>query len=227
MFAAALISEDKIQTRYIAPFGLTALLRRSKPGESVESLWIGGHPGEPGIALFVSALDAEIYRLHSLSINQEWVRNPLEVIGFRYTVEKLEKAWTNLVFGFVANARGELALGPSGCLSLPHYQESFGPLDQSSGPVIFRFSERRFEWMKEQWDLMGEPDHASTIAKMNALGATAAGAVQLKEIAEKALRLVKIAPVGEAAHERTDYATFNPYTSQWRYGPNEARQHLH
>jgi hypothetical protein len=227
MFTVAHIPKDQIQTRYIAPFGLTAMLRPSKPGESVDSLWIGGHQGEPGIVLFVSALDAEIYRLHSLTIGQEWVRNPLEVIGFRYTVETLKKAWTNLVFGFNANTRGELVVGPSGCLLLPHYQECFGPLDQSSGPVVFRFAANRFEWMKERWDLMGEPDHASTIAKVNALGTTAAGSVQLKEIAEKPLRLVKIAPIGEAAHERIDYATFNPDTSQWCYGPNEARQHLH
>ncbi len=227
MFPAALIPKDKLQTRYIAPFGLTALLRPHKPGESVESEWIGGHPGEPGIALFVSALDAEIYRLHSLTNGQEWVRNPLEVIGFKYTVERLGRAWTNLVFGFIANARGELVCGPSGCLSLPHYQESFGPLPEPAKPVIFRFGEHLFETMKERWDLMGEPDHASTIATVNALGATVAGAAQLKEMAEKALGLVKVAPIGEAAHERTDYATFNPQTSQWRYGPTEARQHPH
>ncbi|WP_089162946.1 hypothetical protein [Caballeronia sordidicola] len=229
MFPAALIPEDKLQTRYIAPFGLTALLRPNKPGESVESLWIGGHQGEPGIVLFVSALDAEIYRLHSLTIGQEWVRHPLEVIGFRYTVETLKKAWTNLVFGFNANVRGELSVGPSGCLLVPHYQECFGPLDQSLERVVFRFAANRFEWMKEQRDLMGEPDHASTIAEMNALGVTAKGAVQLKDIAEKALTLTKIAPIGEAAHERIDYSTFNPATSQWRYGPNDARQreHLH
>jgi len=226
MFTVAPIPEDKLQTRYIAPFGLTALLRPSKPGESVDSLWIGGQ-GEAGIVLFVSALDAEIYRLRSLTINREWVRHPLEVIGFRHTVETLGKAWTNLVFGFNANTRGKLVLGPSGCILLPHYQESFGPLDRPSGPAIFRLGERLFETMKERWDLMGEPDRASTIAKVNALGTTAAGSVQLKEIAEKALRLVKIAPIGDAAHERIDYATFNTDTSQWCYGPNEARQHLH
>jgi hypothetical protein len=131
-------------------------------------------------------------------------------LGFDIPLKRLKKRGLTFVFGFNANTRGELAADPSGCLLLPHYQECFGPLDQSLGRVVFRFAENRFEWMKDRWDLMGEPDHASTIAKMNALGATAAGAVQLKEIAEKALYLVKIAPIGEAAHERTDYATFNP-----------------
>jgi hypothetical protein len=98
----------------------------------------------------------------------------------------------------------------------------------SAGSIIgkggFSICREQIEWMKDRWDLMGEPDHASTIAKMNALGATAAGAVQLKEIAEKALYLVKIAPIGEAAHERTDYATFNPQKLQWSYRPNDERQ---
>jgi hypothetical protein len=83
-------------------------------------------------------------------------------------------------------------------------------------------------WNEWSFDLP-RTDHASTIAEMNALGVTAKGAVQLKDIAEKALTLTKIAPIGEAAHERIDYSTFNPATSQWRYGPNDARQreHLH
>ena len=227
MFTVSPVPKSNLQTRYIAPFGLTALLHRGKPGESVESFWIGGGEGEPGIVLFVSALDAEIYRLHALTLGQEWVRHPLEAIGFQYTVETLGKAWTNLVFAFNANARGKLCRGPSGCLLLPHYQECFGPLGQPSAPVTFKFDERTFETMEERWDLMGEPDHASTIAKMNALGTTAAGAARLQGIAEKALDLVTIGPVGEPTHEAIDYATFNPQTSHWSYGPNEARQILH
>src|SRR5579864_4969847 len=99
MFKQPSLSPDKILTRYIAPFGLTALLRPSKAGQPVESLWVGGE-GECGIVLFVSALDAEIYRLHARTIGEEWVRHPLEAIGFQSTVEHLGQAWTHLVFAF-------------------------------------------------------------------------------------------------------------------------------
>jgi hypothetical protein len=41
MFNDSRIPLNEIMTRYIAPFGLTALLRPSKPGQSVDSFWIG------------------------------------------------------------------------------------------------------------------------------------------------------------------------------------------
>jgi hypothetical protein len=76
MFTQPSIPPDKILTRYIASFGLTALLRPGRAGQPVESLWVGGE-GECGIVLFVSALDAEIYRLHARTTGEEWVRHPL------------------------------------------------------------------------------------------------------------------------------------------------------
>lgn len=81
MFNDSRIPLNEIMTRYIAPFGLTALLRPSKPGQSVDSFWIGSQ-GDSGIVLFVSALDAEIYRVHALTVGQEWNRRLLVQIGF-------------------------------------------------------------------------------------------------------------------------------------------------
>jgi hypothetical protein len=80
MFTQPSIPRDKILTRYIAPFGLTALLRPAWAGQPGESLWVDGE-GECGIVLFVAALDAEIYRLYAQTIGEEWVRHPLETIG--------------------------------------------------------------------------------------------------------------------------------------------------
>jgi hypothetical protein len=45
------------------------------------------------------------------------------------------------------------------------------------------------------------------------VSATPAGAVQVKETAEKVSHLVKISAIGETARERNNYATFNPQTS--------------
>jgi hypothetical protein len=84
-----------------------------------------------------------------------------------------------------------------------------------------------FETMIHRWTLMGEPNHAETIAKISALGTTKAGAVQLRELADRALKKARFGPVGEAGHELTDYATFNPNTAMWRFGPNESREILH
>jgi hypothetical protein len=138
-------------------------------------------------------------------------------------LKRLKKRGLTFVSGFNANARGELTVGPSACLLLSHCRECFGPL----GRVVFRFAENRFECMKDQWDLMGEPDHASTIAKMNALGATAAGAVQLKETAEKALHLSRS---HLSAKRRMSESTMQRLTPKHRSGvtsPNDARQRQH
>jgi hypothetical protein len=226
MFNDSQIPSNEIMTRYIAPFGLTALLRPSKPGQSVDSFWVGSQ-GDSGIVLFVSALDAEIYRAHALTVGQKWERRPLEQIGFQYSVAKLGQAWTNLAFAFNANARSELVLGKSGCCLLPYYPECFGPLEEPTEPTIFKFPDYMFETMIRRWTVMGEPNHAETIAKINALGTTKAGAVELREIAERALKRAWFGPVGEPSHELTDYATFNPNTSTWRFGPNENREILH
>ena len=226
MFTDSLIPANEIMTRYIAPVGLTALLRPSKPGQSVDSFWIGSQ-GDPGIALFASALDAEIYRVHALTAGNEWERRPLEQIGFQYTVAKLGQAWTNLVFGFNANSRAELVLGKSGCCLLPYYPECFGPLEEPAEPTIFEFPDHVFRTMIHRWTLLGEPNHADTITKINALGTTRAGAVELREIADRALKQARFGPVGEPSQELTDYATFNPTTSTWRFGPNESREVLH
>ena len=47
MFNDSQIPSNEIMTRYIAPFGLTALLRPSKPGQSVDSFWVGSQ-GDSG-----------------------------------------------------------------------------------------------------------------------------------------------------------------------------------
>ena len=198
----------------------------STPGDGVDSLWIGGQ-GHSGIVFFVSALDAEFYRLHSLTIGQQWVRHPLEQIGFQHSVEALGKAHVNLVFAFNANTRHELSVGPDGSLSLPAYPETFGPLRYPGEPVTFRFDAKLFETMNDRWSLMGQPDHAATIAKMNALATTQDGGVQLMQIAEAALKAATFAPIGEASHERIDYATFSPDTYSWSFGPSHARDQTH
>ena len=209
MFTQLSIPSDRILTRYIAPFGLTALLRPSKAGQPVESFWVGSGD-ECGIVLFVSALDAEIYRLHARTIG---------AIGFQHTVEHLGQAWTHLVFAFNANASQQLTLDPSGCFLSPYFPDRFGPLDVPSEPVTFRFRTRLFEAMEDHWTCMGEPDYAQTINKLNRLGAA-----DLRELAERALSAASLGPVGEPRHEQTDWAVFSPDANAWHLGPNQPRQ---
>jgi hypothetical protein len=226
MFTTSPVPPNQVLTRYIAPFGLTALLRPSKPGQSVDSFWVGSQ-GESGIVLFVSALDAEIYRLQAQTAGQKWVRNPLERIGFQYTLEKLGRAWTNLAFGFNANAHCELTLGTSGCFLLPYFPEYFGPLEEPIEPTTFQFPDSVFQTIAHQWALTGRPNYSETVSKVNALGTTDSGAIQLREMAEEALALAQLGPVGESRHELVDYAIFDPDAAVWCFGPNQSRQRPH
>jgi hypothetical protein len=226
MFTQPAVPSDKILTRYIAPYGLTALLKPSEPGQPVESFWVGGQR-ECGLVLFVSALDAEIFRQHARTIDEEWVRHPLEAIGFQFTVEQLGQAWTHLAFGFNANAHRQLTRDSGGCLVLPCFPECFGPLTEPSKPVTFRFQPRLFEAMESHWKRIDGAGYADAITKINRLGITASGANELSELAAKALRGASFGPLGEPGHEQTDWAVFSPDSGTWCFGPNQQRLHLH
>jgi len=227
MFTSPSIPSREILTRYLAPFGLTALLRPPENlGQAVDSFWIGSQ-GESGIVLFLSALDAEIYRLQALSHGEKWVCHPLETIGLQRSVMQLGQAWTNLVFGFNANAYRHLTLGPSGCLLLPYFPECFGPLDRPSESLTFEFSTSLFETIEHQWALTGASHYAETVRRLNGLGATRAGAVELHGLAERASNLAKLGPIGESPDELTDWAVFSPDADAWCFGPNQRRQILH
>jgi hypothetical protein len=103
----------------------------------------------------------------------------------------------------------------------------FGPPDEPTEPVTFRFRPRLFEAMENHWTRIGGADYAQAINKINRLGASRVGAVELGELAERALNAAKLGPVGEPRHGQTDWALFSPNFGAWRYGPNQDRQHLH
>jgi hypothetical protein len=224
MFTQPSVPSRKILTRYVAPFGLTALSRPRKPGQPVGSLWVGGER-DFGIVLFVSALDAEIYRLHARTIGEEWVRHPFETTDFQQTVEHLGQAWTHLAVGFNANTGRQLRRGPQGSLALLTFRARFRPLEEPAWPVTFRFRPRMFEEIEKQWTRVSGTDHAQGVSRINRLGATQAGAVELGELAERALKATRLGAVGESRRDQTGWALFSPEAGTWCYGLGQ--QHLH
>jgi hypothetical protein len=226
MFNSPSIPADKILTRYIAPYGLTALLPPHRAGEPVESFWLGGH-GVSGIALFLSALDAEIYRLQLQSMGEHWVRSPLETIAFQYTVEVLGEAWANLSFCFSANHLRQLNASPDGYLSIPSFMQRFTTLDYPPGPVTFEFHRRAFDAIETQWARIAAAAYAGTVSKLNRLGASPAGAPELQAHAKRALALVQVAPRPAPTNTLAQWALFSPDSDAWRFGPHMKHQHLH
>ncbi|QAU24170.1 hypothetical protein EO087_09365 [Dyella sp. M7H15-1] len=225
MFSQPSIPADQIRTHYLAPFGLTVLLRQGAPGQAVDSLLIGT-PEQFGMILFVSSLDAEIYRLHAQTLGENWIRHPFETIAFQYAVQRLGVASIYLAFGFFGNSHRQLILGASGCLLLPYFAQLFGPLEQPNEPTTFQFSTQIFNAIEHEWASIGEPYYAQTVDKLNRMAITQHGANELRKLAEKALYKASFS-LRTTNEESPTWALYVPNADSWQIGSKEDPFDLH
>jgi hypothetical protein len=100
-------------THYFADFELTTLVRPMldrKRKKVFDPFWLGGSEGS-GLGLFVSALDAEIFRQMLIGCGENWLRMPLADFDLLGHIQDMDgRLECNVVFGFSASLSGELAV---------------------------------------------------------------------------------------------------------------------
>lgn len=212
-------------TDYYADFELTTLVRRAEFAsgkEWCEPLWFKSGC-ESGLAVFVSALDAEIYRLAAAKQGHiGWERLPLSNFDLLAHIKEMGGSLScRIVFGFGASLSRELSAGTSGAprpLLVPALFE-VGPA--ADRPISFQFEAWIFEFMRQQWSLIGPEDYPAQVEAMN----TSCDS----ELSQAAAQAINSIVLHEATDTDHDWCLFSPSTASWHFGPTELRQaqHIH
>lgn len=211
-------------TDYLADFELTTLVRHATLVDGPdwqESMWLQDGD-ERELSIFVSALDAEIYRQFAVANGSSgWRRLPLSRFNLLDHVKALDGHLScQVVFGFGASTSHELetriGLPRPILVSVPFEVELDTP-----PPVTFQFNAWIFEFIREQWALVGPEGYADQVESMNV-----ADDAQLVAAAESARQGVRSR---SASVEDHDWCLFAPEAEAWHFGPTELRQaaHLH
>jgi hypothetical protein len=206
-------------TRYLADFQLTTLVRPESYADGTkgwEPLWFQAGDTS-GLAVFVSALDAEIYRQQAMADGRVgWSRVALDRFDLLAHIRSLDgMLYCQMVIGFVASMSGGLALREG----LPRPRLVPLPFELSvdtPAPVTFHFNVWVFNFMREQWALVGAKNYAEQVESMNA-----ASNAELAATATHALRSVTHTNTTDDDH---DWCIYEPQTGAWIFGPDESRQ---
>lgn len=208
---------NKVRTAYISEFRLWVLARPwPKPSDGHETSWIRTRDGD-GPAVFVSALDAEIYRQNThVKGEPAWQRCPLEAIDLAQMAVQLGGSIScHMAFGFSANPSGHLTLRDGHlrplCISLP-FDLGLGP----KRPITFNFNQWVFDHMCAQWEIIGAGNHADVVERTNELDDAT--------IREQALKALIVAPTTGDWEQGGDWAIFMPEPQRWQFGPQALRQ---
>jgi hypothetical protein len=201
-------------TDYIAPFHLTTLVRGSHP------LWLGAGDHGSGMALFVSALDAEIYR-HALIAgegNPGWRRVPLADFDLRQMVRNHGGRFDgSIVFGFGATTSGQLATRGSVVRTriVPLWRD---PNPDGAEATGFHFPDWCFDFIQKQWTGIGAECHAEEVAATNLEKDS-----RIMTRAALALALERI--VRAESHGPSErWCVYSPQAGKWRTGPSDPGQ---
>jgi hypothetical protein len=212
-------------TAYFADFELTTLVRTVSTANGRngrEPLWFQGG-NEQGLAIFASALDAEIYRQFAiLNGSSGWERIPLA----RFALAELINAAggrlsCQLTFGFSATVSGELDTRGEGLPRPLLVPVLFEVQSETSTAITFQFQSWIFEFIRKQWAVIGPENYAAQVESMN----TASDA-ELAALAKYATKGVSSRKTSAEAH---DWCLYAPEGRAWHFGPTELRQvgHLH
>jgi hypothetical protein len=210
--------EKKIHTQYIADFPLWVVARVKELSGSlakIETAWLKSGEAE-GPALFVSALDAEIYCRNRLMHEPGWQRLPLEKIDLPQMIRSMGgELYCQMVFGFGATTNGELSLRDG------HLRPMFVPLHfelskRDRDPITINFDKWVFDFMRDQWRIIGAAGYADYLERVS----EGDGQI-IDQLADAAWRDATTTMV---LQDSEDWGVYIPGASTWKYGPREMRQ---
>jgi hypothetical protein len=214
----------KILTRYISDFELTTLIRPGPKGagdDHWEPLWMKGR-NDGGLAIFVSALDAEIYRQAEIAAggDRNWRRIPLAHVDLLQVAAQGGTLVCQMIFGFSAALPGSLATragSPRTRLVPMAFDVSLNPPSSAT----FNFEGWVFDYIREQWATVGAGQHADRIESINR-----ESDAYLVNTADSALN--RIARV-EAPGRPHAWCVYSPDAGSWLFGHDQVPQpgHLH
>jgi len=206
-------------TDYVSEFHLTTLVHaHANPDRTVHlaPLWIGGQHGS-GLALFVSALDAEIFRHAFIEAkgNMGWRRLPLanfDLLG--HVKESGDYLICRVIFGFFTTPDGKLATH-SGIIPARLVPTDF-KVDAETRHTTFLFPEWLFSFIREEWARIGADGYASQLEKIN----TASDSALMKNAVLALERATRVETKGPESH----WGIYSPEGGKWHFGPCESDQ---
>jgi hypothetical protein len=209
----------KILTKYISDFQLTTLVRpspRAPENERWEPLWMKGRE-DSGMAIFVSALDAEIYRQAEIAAggDKNWRRVPLAHVDLLHHVAQSGMLVCQMIFGFSAAAPGNLATR-SGSPRTRLVPMSFDVSINPPSSATFNFDSWVFDYIREQWENVGAKQHADRIESINRESDR-----YLVSTADSALNSITRV---DAPGRPNTWCVYSPEAGTWLFGADEVRQ---
>lgn len=207
-------------SKYISDFELTTLIRPSPQGDGAERwepLWMKGRD-DSGLAIFVSALDAEIYRQAEIAGGggSNWQRVPLAHVDLLGQVAGQGGTLVcQMIFGFSAASHGNLATrcgSPRTRLVPIAFDVAINP----ESAATFNFEGWVFDYIREQWAIVGARQHAERIESINR-----ASDAYLVETADSALNCVTRV---EAPGRPQAWCVYSPDSGSWLFGTDQAAQ---
>jgi hypothetical protein len=206
-----------IMTKYISDFELTTLVRPSpQAGEDGrwEPLWMKGRD-DSGLAIFVSALDAEIYRQAEIAAggDREWRRVPLAHVDLLDQVAVQGGMLVcQMIFGFSAASPGNLATrggSPRTRLVPMAFDVAINPASSAT----FSFDGWVFDYIREQWAIVGAKQHADRIESINR-----ESDAYLVNTADNALNCITRV---DAPGQPRAWCVYSPDAGGWLFGPDQ------
>lgn len=196
-------------------------IRRGDDSNWTEPTW-GGATERSGPLLFVSPIDAEIFRILRSSRESDdpresnnWRRIALSKFDlYQHVVDCDGQLECMLSLGFSTTLEGEV-LTPTGAPRTVHVPMPFTVPEGSPRPT-FSFNGWIFDFMREQWKIIGATNYADQLEDLNLLDSETVNALA-KEIINQ-VSFTKHVP------DITDWGVFLPDVKQWKTGPPEKRQ---
>ncbi|MGH8084289.1 MAG: hypothetical protein ACREPV_03330 [Lysobacter sp.] len=209
------------KTNYISEFHLFVLARPTTApdgGAGWEPQWIHGDMG-CGLAVYCSALDAEIVRAQRIAQGESgWRRMRLQ----DFPVLELVPVGTDqlicqMVYGFLLSGRNPRLVVSDGRIQPVYLPMTFKGLEGAIAPVTLDFvgDGGVFDGMRSDWTRIGAKSYPQQITKINQ-----EPGLRLANLAHRALKAAS--PVADDADSAT-WGIFQPYLSAWSSGEIDAR----
>lgn len=206
------MAKNRSKTRYMSDYYLSVLARpaMAPSGRQGREIQVIHGTDICGIAVYVSALDAEIARAHRIANGQKnWRRfglDELDVLGAMAGVDAMKMC---VVFGFGATEDGRLQVEERR-LQPVHFPLNFAGLGGSNEPITLNFESKLFEGMREQWASIGAANYGDQVTRLNRLTP-----LRLAHMANAALRAGAPSDNDEYGHA---WGVYQPESLGWQFG---------